>query len=62
MQLAAAEAIAGLIPDTTLNEDYIIPSVFDRRVVQAVSRAVARAARETGVARLRVGHDEHGGE
>jgi malate dehydrogenase (oxaloacetate-decarboxylating) len=62
MQLAAAEAIAGLIPDTTLNEDYIIPSVFDRRVVQAVSRAVARAARETGVARRRARQDEHAGE
>lgn len=62
MQLATAEAIADLIPAPTLSEDYIVPSVFDRRVVRKVSRAVARAARATGVARRRVGHDEHGGE
>ena len=62
MQLATAEAIAELIPAPTLSEDYIVPSVFDRRIVRQVSRAVARAARATGVARRRVGHDEHGGE
>jgi malate dehydrogenase (oxaloacetate-decarboxylating) len=53
MKLAAAQAIADLIPESTLSEDYIIPSVFDKRVVTAVSRAVARAARESGVARPR---------
>jgi malate dehydrogenase (oxaloacetate-decarboxylating) len=53
MKLAAAYAIAGIIPDDHLSEDYIIPSVFDRRVVRAVARAVAQAARETGVARRR---------
>ncbi len=53
MKLAAAEAIAGLIPEDTLCEDYIVPSVFDKQVVQRVSQAVARAAHETGVARRR---------
>ena len=53
MLLATAEAVAGVIPATTLTEDYIIPSVFDRRVVPEVSRAVARTARTTGVARRR---------
>lgn len=53
MKLAAAHAIAGIIPEDHLTEDYIVPSVFDRRVVRAVARAVAQAARETGVARRR---------
>ena len=52
MKLAAAKAIAGMITDDELNEEYIIPDAFDKRVVDAVSRAVAKAARETGVARL----------
>ncbi|MBQ7573876.1 MAG: NADP-dependent malic enzyme [Clostridia bacterium] len=52
MKLAAAKAIAGIITDDELNEEYIIPDAFDKRVVDAVSRAVAKAARETGVARL----------
>ena len=51
MKMAAARAIAGIIPDDTLSEDYIIPSVFDKQVVPQVAQAVARAARETGVAR-----------
>jgi malate dehydrogenase (oxaloacetate-decarboxylating) len=51
MKLAAAQAIAHIIPDEHLSEDYIIPSVFDRRVVRAVARAVADAARQSGVAR-----------
>jgi malate dehydrogenase (oxaloacetate-decarboxylating) len=51
MKLAAAHAIAGMIPDDHLTEDYIVPSVFDRHVVRAVARAVSRAAQETGVAR-----------
>jgi malate dehydrogenase (oxaloacetate-decarboxylating) len=60
MKLAAAYAIAEIIPDDHLSEDYIIPSVFDRRVVRAVARAVAQAARETGVARRRTeDHDRH---
>ncbi len=53
MILAAAEAIATIIPESTLSEDYIIPSVFDKQVVQRVSKAVADAARATGVARRR---------
>jgi len=51
MQLAAAQAIADIIPEGTISEDYIIPSVFDKQVVPRVSKAVAAAARETGVAR-----------
>lgn len=53
MKLAAAEAIATIIPERTLSEDYIIPSVFDKQVVPRVSKAVADAARATGVARRR---------
>ncbi len=52
MKLAAAEAIADIIPETTLSEDYIIPSIFDKQVVPQVSRAVGQAARASGVARL----------
>jgi malate dehydrogenase (oxaloacetate-decarboxylating) len=52
MKMAAARAIARIIPDDTLTEDYIIPSIFDRQVVPQVAAAVAHAARETGVARL----------
>lgn len=51
MTLAAAEALAGIIPEATLGEDYIIPSVFDKQVVPRVSRAVAQAAYASGVAR-----------
>jgi malate dehydrogenase (oxaloacetate-decarboxylating) len=53
MKLAAAKALAETIPSATLSEDYIIPSVFDKEVVPRVSKAVAAAARETGVARRR---------
>jgi malate dehydrogenase (oxaloacetate-decarboxylating) len=53
MKLAAAGAIAGIIPDDQLTAEHIVPSVFDKRVVRAVARAVARAAQETGVARRR---------
>ncbi len=51
MKMAAARAIAGIIPDDTLTEDYIIPSVFDKQIVPQVAQAVAHAARETGVTR-----------
>src|ERR687891_322996 len=51
MKLAAAEAIAGVIPAEDLSEDYIIPSVFDERVAPAVAEAVANKAKETGTAR-----------
>ena len=52
MKVAAAKAIASLIPDSELREDNIIPSAFDPRVAQAVAAAVAQAARDTGVARV----------
>jgi len=52
MKMAAAEALANLISDEELNEDYIIPQAFDPRVGPAVAAAVAQAARDSGVARL----------
>ncbi len=55
MKLAAANAIARVIPADELHADYIIPSVFDRRVVHAVAEAVAEAAIASGVARRRGG-------
>ncbi|MCW2923708.1 MAG: hypothetical protein JWM98_1112 [Thermoleophilia bacterium] len=51
MKVAAAHAIAEVIPQEQLNEDYIIPSVFNEEVATAVAAAVAQAAREGGVAR-----------
>jgi malate dehydrogenase (oxaloacetate-decarboxylating) len=53
MKLAAAYAIAGAVPEGALGEEYIIPSLFDKTVVPRVARAVAIAARQTGVARRR---------
>ena len=52
MKMAAAMALANLISDDELNEEYIIPAAFDPRVGPAVAAAVAEAARKTGVARL----------
>jgi malate dehydrogenase (oxaloacetate-decarboxylating) len=54
MKVAAVEAIASLINESELNEDYVIPAPFDPRVAPAVAAAVAKAAMETGVARLKV--------
>jgi malate dehydrogenase (oxaloacetate-decarboxylating) len=54
MKQAAVEAIAALIGEDELNEDYVIPAPFDKRVAPAVAAAVAKAAMETGVARLKV--------
>jgi malate dehydrogenase (oxaloacetate-decarboxylating) len=51
MKLAAAEAMANVISEEELSEDYIIPSVFDERVAPAVAEAVAEKAKETGMAR-----------
>ena len=51
MKLAAARAIAGVIADDELHAEYIVPSVFNRRVVEAIAEAVADAAVATGVAR-----------
>lgn len=53
IKLAAARAIAAVVKPEELNEDYIIPSIFDKNVVHAVSQAVAAAAIKTGVARLK---------
>ena len=52
MKIAAAEALAGLISDEERNADYIIPAAFDPRVGRTVAAAVARAARDSGVARI----------
>jgi malate dehydrogenase (oxaloacetate-decarboxylating) len=51
MELAAAHALAGVVEPNHLEADYVIPSVFDRRVAPAVADAVARAAEANGVAR-----------
>jgi malate dehydrogenase (oxaloacetate-decarboxylating) len=51
MKLAAANAIASIITADELNPEYIVPSVFDKRVAEAVSRDVEEAAYRTGVAR-----------
>jgi malate dehydrogenase (oxaloacetate-decarboxylating) len=53
MKLAAAKALAESIPSSALSADYIIPSLFDKGVVPRVAKAVAAAARESGVARRR---------
>ena len=52
MKMAAAMALAGLISDEELSEDYIIPKAFDERVGPTVAKAVAEAARASGVARI----------
>ena len=52
MKISAAKAIAGYIPEDQLTPEYIIPSALDRNVAKAVAEAVAKAAKETGVARL----------
>jgi len=52
MKVAAAKAIAELVTEDELNEEYIIPRAFDPRVAPAVAKAVAEAARATGVARI----------
>lgn len=51
MNIAAAKAIASVIPEKELNEEYIIPSVFNKKVTPAVAGAVAKAARKSGMAR-----------
>ena len=56
MKLAAAQAIASVVSKNELSEDYIIPSVFNRKVAQVVAKAVAHAAHASGVARKRRTH------
>ncbi|MBI4200707.1 MAG: NAD-dependent malic enzyme, partial [Chloroflexi bacterium] len=51
MKLAAARAIANAVPSRQLNEEYIVPSVFDRNVARAVAREVVATAQRTGLAR-----------
>jgi len=58
MKVAAVEAIAGLISEEELHADYVIPAPFDPRVAPNVAAAVAKAAMETGVARLKVDPEE----
>jgi malate dehydrogenase (oxaloacetate-decarboxylating) len=52
MKMAAARALSSLVSDEELNEDYILPKAFDPRVGKTVAKAVAEAARRTGVARI----------
>lgn len=52
MNIAEANAIASLVSDNELNKDYILPKAFDPRVKDAVSTAVAKASRDSGVARI----------
>ncbi|WP_062233862.1 NAD(P)-dependent malic enzyme [Fictibacillus sp. FJAT-27399] len=54
MKIAAVNAIANLVAESELNPDYVIPAPFDPRVAPAVAAAVAKAAMETGVARIKV--------
>jgi malate dehydrogenase (oxaloacetate-decarboxylating) len=58
MKVAAVEAIANLITADELNADYVIPGPFDARVAPDVAAAVAKAAMETGVARIKVDPEE----
>jgi malate dehydrogenase (oxaloacetate-decarboxylating) len=58
MKVAAVEAIASLIDENELNADYVIPGPFDPRVAPEVAAAVARAAMDTGVARIKVDPEE----
>lgn len=58
MKVAAVEAIASLIAENELSADYVIPGPFDVRVAPEVAAAVAKAAMETGVARLKVDPQE----
>ncbi len=52
MKVAAAQAIASLVSDEELSADYILPKAFDERVGKTVAEAVAKAARESGAARI----------
>ncbi len=58
MKISAVEAIASLVSEEELSADYVIPAPFDKRVAPAVAKAVAKAAMETGVARITVDPEE----
>lgn len=58
MKMAAVEAIASLVTAEELHEDYVIPGPFDSRVAPAVAKSVAKAAMESGVARIEVDPEE----
>ncbi len=58
MKLAAAYAIAGLVPEKDLRDDFVVVDVFDPRVAPAVAAAVAKVAIETGVARINIDPEE----
>jgi malate dehydrogenase (oxaloacetate-decarboxylating) len=58
MKVAAVQAIAGLVNEDELHSDYVIPGPFDPRIAPAVAAAVAKAAMETGVARIKVDPEE----
>jgi len=57
MKIAASDAIANLIGPNQLSDEYIVPSIFDKRVVDAVTKAVEEAAYKTGVARKHLSKD-----
>ena len=52
MKRAASHALAALVSDEELSDKYILPAAFDKRVGPAVAKAVAQAARDSGVARI----------
>ncbi|SMC95853.1 NAD(P)-dependent malic enzyme [Sporomusa malonica] len=58
MKIAAAYAIADLVPQAELRDDFVVPDAFDPRVAPAVAAAVARVAMQTGVARIQVDPEE----
>lgn len=58
MKVAAANAIASLISEEELNDDYVIPAPFDARVAPIVAKSVAKAAMESGVARIQLDPEE----
>ena len=58
MKMAATKAIASLISEEKLHQDYVIPGPFDPRVAPAVAKSVAKAAMETGVARREIDPEE----
>jgi malate dehydrogenase (oxaloacetate-decarboxylating) len=62
MKLAAAHALAEVIPEEDLSEDYVIPSLFDERIVPTMAEAVAEAARESGSARTSLEQENPLGE